>query len=252
MPNPVVYAYPEGPKVSDSLAEFIVRVQDQTLASKKTFDVAVSGGSLVGVLSHGLLKRSDVKWSNWRIFFSDERIVPLNNEDSNYGLVKKELLGHLNSTKQPCPQVYTLDERLSWNSSADKFASSYEQMMVSVLGEKPIFDLVLLGCGPDGHTCSLFAGHKLLKEKERLVAGIEDSPKPPPRRITITLPVLADAENIAFVAEGSSKASILKRVFEHPEDKLPSSQVNQIAKSSVAWFVDDSAIEGVKVVRSFL
>jgi 6-phosphogluconolactonase len=167
----------------------------------------------------------------------------LDHEDSNYGLLKKELLDHITIGK---PKCFAIDPSL--NTSHD-VAVHYEQTLVKALGPAPVLDLVLLGCGPDGHTCSLFPGHKLLNEKTRLVAEIEDSPKPPPRRVTLTFTTLAYASNITFVAEGAGKAPVLKDIFEHPEKRLPSSMVNGL-HLPVTWFVNDDAIKGVNVTTS--
>lgn len=112
----------------------------------------------------------------------------------------------------------------------------------------PIFDLLLLGCGPDGHTCSLFPGHELLRETAAWVAPIEDSPKPPPKRITLTLPVVTHGVRIAFVATGGGKKDIMKQIFDGGNG-LPCALVNEGGGERVSWFTDNPAVEGVAFPR---
>jgi len=95
--------------------------------------------------------------------------------------------------------------------------------------------------GPDGHTCSLFPGHALLNETNGWVAPVTDSPKPPPNRITLTLPVVTHAHRIAFVASGGEKKDILKTIMEDPDQGLPCSLVNVSGGEKVYWFVDAAA-----------
>lgn len=263
MPSPTVYSYPESSEVAAAVATAVIRAQNAAISSHGNFNIALSGGSLVSVLRKGLLNHPEIQWAKWKIYYADERIVPLDHEDSNYGLTKRELLDHLPVQ----PKVYTIDaELVAQNASSEKIASNYADILERTLPTTPVFldgnhtrskllpkfDLILLGCGPDGHTCSLFPGHKLLEENDLIVASIEDSPKPPPRRVTLTKPVLEAASQISFVAEGAGKAPILKRIFDEHDITLPSVQVNVLSKNSVFWFVNDPAVEGVQFPRSQL
>lgn len=98
----------------------------------------------------------------------------------------------------PAAQVYAITPGLS----AKDAAADYEKRLQAALGPRPRIDLALLGMGPDGHTCSLFPGHPLLQERERWVAFLEDSPKPPPARITLTFRALREARYVAFACLG--------------------------------------------------
>lgn len=104
----------------------------------------------------------------------------------------------------------------------------------------PVFDIILLGMGPDGHTCSLFPGHPQINEKERWVTYILDSPKPPKERITLTLPVLNNAHHVYFVATGKDKAPRIEEIVNHTAT-FPSALV-QPTHGELLWFVDKAAM----------
>jgi 6-phosphogluconolactonase len=106
----------------------------------------------------------------------------------------------------------------------EKAARAYEADLVSALGTPPRLDLALLGVGPDGHVCSLFPGHPLLRERTRRVAAIEDAPKPPPRRLTLTLPALWDTELLVVAALGETKAAAMGEALTDPASLLPVAQ----------------------------
>lgn len=257
--SPTVYSQAESAEVANSVGKYVLNLQNKALKETDTFTIALSGGSLGKVLKKALIDNQEIapqiKWSKWQVYFSDERIVPLAHEDSNYGLFNEMVLKNLKGDDKPT--VYTIDESLisgkdgqvegADEAKDNQIAEKYE----SQLSQKKNFDLILLGCGPDGHTCSLFPGHALLSERSKKIAYIKNSPKPPPRRITFTFPVLEAAKSIAFVAEGAGKAPILKEIFGDKESKLPSKLVNDLQSGvEVAWFVDDSAITGVDVLAS--
>lgn len=132
----------------------------------------------------------------------------------------------------------------------DELADAYEKQLVGAFAQMnaarfPVFDLILLGMGPDGHTCSLFPGHELLSESDRWVAWLDDSPKPPSKRITFTYPVVNHAYRVAFVVSGEGKQDILHQVLDTPEDGLPCSRVRPAAPGLVFFFSDDKAAKKV-------
>ncbi|KAI0803039.1 6-phosphogluconolactonase [Irpex lacteus] len=255
---PVVNSFANPEELIESLAQFIIKAQKESIQKKGRFTVAVSGGSLPKQLN-GLIGKDGVKWDKWQVFYADERIVPLDHEDSNHALNTTELW-----SKVPIPEanIHTIDPTLIEAASADdaedaleEIADAYEQELIREFASKdsarfPIFDLILLGVGPDGHTCSLFPGHPLLSEDDRWVAYITDSPKPPPRRLTLTYPVLNHASRVAFVAAGAGKADTLHTVLDKPEEGLPASRVRPISPGQVYWFVDDAAAAKVEYPKT--
>jgi 6-phosphogluconolactonase len=252
---PNLYAFASVDDLARNLRAYVISAQNSSIERHNTFRVAVSGGSLPKTLAQALLAPGDgsagdkVDFSQWHIFFADERCVPLDHEDSNYRLVKEELLDKI-PKELGQPTVYPIDEKYLDN--VQEMADQYEQTLVKIFAARdsvrlPMFDLILLGCGPDGHTCSLFPGSPLLRETDAWVLSISDSPKPPPKRITISLPVACHGLNIGFVATGGGKKDIMRQIFDTEEGhQLPCGLVNSNAQERVSWFVDSPAVEGVQ------
>lgn len=253
--QPNLYSFPTVDALAPALRAYVIHCQEAGLARHGVFKVAVSGGSLPKTLAQALLapaasEDDEVRWDKWEIFFADERAVPLDHPDSNYGLLRAELLDKL-PEGGPRPTVHPIDQ--STLDDTQELADRYEQELVKSFAGRdsvrlPIFDLLLLGCGPDGHTCSLFPGHELLREAVAWVAPIEDSPKPPPRRVTLTLPVVTHAVRVAFVATGAGKKVVMKEIFEEGKG-LPCALVNEACGERCSWFVDNAAVEGVTYPR---
>jgi len=124
---------------------------------------------------------------------------------------------------------------------AESAARSYEALLTATLGTPPQLDLALLGVGPDGHVCSLFPGHRLLRERQRLVASIGDAPKPPRRRLTLTLPVLWEAAVVVLAALGEAKAAVLREALEEPSSPLPVALAMRGARRTVVLLDPPSA-----------
>ncbi|EDO19218.1 hypothetical protein Kpol_1050p78 [Vanderwaltozyma polyspora DSM 70294] len=251
-----VYKFASSEQLAGNLGSYVLAAQEKALSSSDRFNIAISGGSLVEVLRDSLILDKSVagkvNWNKWNVFFCDERIVPLNHPDSNYGAFKKHVLNNLSPENLKNLKVFTLDESLVFSNAeaCEKIAEEYESILPASGG----FDLLLLGCGPDGHTCSLFPGqtHKyLLDEKTRKVMYCHDSPKPPSDRITITLPVIGATKETAFVAQGASKQPIMHKIFDLKDTSLPSALVTQLFDKKISWFVDDAAFETVTTTEYY-
>ncbi|KAG8758490.1 suppressor of los1-1 [Serendipita sp. 396] len=237
--TPVVYSMPDVEGVVHALAQFVLTAQHEAILKKGRFTIALSGGSLPKML-RGLIGAPGVQWDKWQVYYADERVVPLDHPDSNHALCRQEFY-----SKVPIPveNIHTID--VSLLDDLEELCDAYEKDLILQFASKdsarfPIFDLILLGMGPDGHTCSLFPGHELLSEEDRWVAYLEDSPKPPAKRVTLTFPVLNHAARVAFVATGEGKQETLATVLDRPEEGLPCSRIRPLG-GLLYWFVDDAA-----------
>ncbi|KAI4488205.1 PREDICTED: 6-phosphogluconolactonase [Polistes canadensis] len=206
---------------------------DEAIARDDIFKIGLSGGSFVNILVKTLPNVS-TDWSKWRFFFCDERVVPFENGESTYGSYRTSLIGVVPITED---QFIKIDPELS----AEEAARDYIKKMSVYFppDSLPKFDVLLLGLGPDGHTCSLFPNHKLLDETSLWVCPINDSPKPPLSRITFTFPVINNARACVFAVLGDSKAKIIKKILKDNEN-LPAARVEP-TNGSLYWILDEEA-----------
>lgn len=153
--------------------------------------------------------------------------------------------------------VHSINDSVSAEQAADDYGFVLRQLVkmrvVSVSGicDCPKFDLVLLGMGSDGHVASLFPKHSLLDEKDDWVTFITDSPKPPPERITFTLPVINSASNVAVVVTGESKAEAVHLTIDHvgPDRPVLPSRMVQPTEGKLVWFLDKAAASKLQSVQ---
>ena len=204
--------------LSAALAARVAACAQEAIAARGAFHLALPGGSVLSLLARGLPPRTDA--SQWHLFWTDERCVPLADPRSNFHLAETELL-----PKLPGARVHPVR-----GSAAD-----YETEIAPFL---PL-DLALLGLGEDGHVASLFPGHPALLETSRATADVHGAPKPPPDRVTLTLPALNRARHLLVVASGSAKAAIVARVFSAPSG-LPA-QLLRPANGDLRWLLDRAA-----------
>ena len=162
-------------------------------------------------------------WHDWRdvhLWFGDERCVPLDDPDSNHALLARTLLANLPAGTAP-PLVHALPGAGDGDPAAA--AAAYErELRDTVPGDPPKLDLALLGLGEDGHTASLFPDDPVLEERERLCVAVRGR-KPPPDRVTLTLPVLRAARAIVVLTAGAGKAAAVAAMLAGPSRHVPAS-----------------------------
>jgi 6-phosphogluconolactonase len=233
---------------ANALSELVAAASAAAVAAKGSFTLALSGGSLVRMLG-ALAGRADVDFSKWHVLFVDERVVPHASPDSNVGAAREALLRRV---PVPTSHVLAIREGVGAADAAAHYAGQMLDLPADVLprgaGGFPAIDLVLLGVGPDGHVASLFPNRKETAATAGWVLPVEDSPKPPAARITLSLPVLNAARAVAVVAVGGGKAEVVQRALE--VQALPGAlpvQMVRPAAGRVTWVVDRAAAAQLSV-----
>ena len=219
-------------------AELVAALSERAVRDRGRFAVALSGGSTPRRL-HAVLTseeyRQRISWPHWRIFWGDERAVRPDHDESNYRMARETLLDHVALSQAHVHRIPT-------EFDPARAAGEYEQTIRQALHEDlPVFDLILLGMGDDGHTASLFPGSEALQEDKRLVTA-DWVAHLDAHRITFTLPLINRAAAVAFLVEGEHKAKMVRRVLnaESEEEPLPSSLV-QPTDGELHWFLDSAA-----------
>jgi 6-phosphogluconolactonase len=210
----------------------------RALASHRVFSIALPGGS-VATTFFPTLARARFEWSRTEIFWADERIVPLSDPESNYGVALSLLLRPVGI---PVERIHRMPVE---DSDVDKAAAAYSTELLRVTGNPPRLDFVLLGVGPDGHVASLFPQDRALYE-QRPVAIVEGAPKEPRRRMTLTMPVLRGADRIVVAAFGESKRQALGAALSQPDSAMPLAMVMR-EKARVLLLLDPEAASGIRL-----
>ena len=201
--------------------------------------IALSGGSSPRPMYQTLSNEpylSGIPWENIEIFWVDERCVPVNDPMSNYGTAKKDLLDNV-----PIPWNHV--HPMPGEAQPERGALEYQHELVNFFqlegGRLPVFDLIFLGMGADGHTASLFPGHGTLNEKKQMIVPVQGG-DPYISRLTMTFPVLNHARNVVFLVSGREKAETVKTIFESKDNTLPGCKVKP-EKGELIWLLDSEA-----------
>ena len=233
-----IFVFDRYDKISDFAVKKWEEISADAIRDKDFFAVALSGGKTPAGFYEKLSNhRKGFLWNKTHIFLVDERFVPSHHEESNYRMIKHHLLDGLRIPTQNIHSISTQED------TPEKSSESYEKDLRNFFqlksGEIPAFDLVMLGIGEDGHIASLFPRTSSLAESRRLVVPVNRD-RLSDKRISITLPVINNAENIIFLVSGYNKAQVMKEILEEKNMMLPASRVNP-GKGKVFLLMDEKA-----------
>ena len=246
-----VRVYQNAQELALKAARHFARLADQYVVGCGRFTVALSGGSTPKAMFSLLAADpflDTVPWSSIYFFWGDERAVPPDHTDSNYGMANEALL-----SKVPVPRenIFRIPAEIeSHNRAAQEYSATLRQFFVSLsIGVKsktaplvnwPRFDLILLGMGGDGHTASLFPHTTALYESDIAVANYIE--KLQAHRITLSAATINNARNVTFVVAGEDKAKALAGVLDGPyQPEVYPSQLIRLGNGTLLWIVDEAA-----------
>jgi 6-phosphogluconolactonase len=212
-------------------------VADTVNATRETVHVALAGGT-TPERCHELLAPLVQAWDHVHLWLSDERAVGPDDDASNFKMVRRSLLERISI---PQGNVHRILGELGADEAADRYERELRETVVAGLDGIPVLDVAMAGMGPDGHTCSLFPGHPEVAIRDRFVAPVHDAPKPPPDRVTFTLPLLHATRRTLLLAAGASKRDAVARVIAGPDESAPASL---LGLGALELIVDTSASPG--------
>jgi 6-phosphogluconolactonase len=234
---PDVRVFPSAQALSAAAAAWVADELADSVSARGRASFVLSGGSTPRPLYELLAGqfKNRIPWPGVHVFWSDERYVPHDHPLSNYRMVKGALLDHASI---PPAQVYPMPTRFPEPQAA---ARDYETTVAHYFsGTPPVFDVVLLGIGADGHTASVFPGSSAITSA-RFVMAVT-APAEQPSRLTLTLPVIASARRIGVLVTGAGKAAALAAAL-GGKSELPAAVLARTASTAV-WWVDRDARPG--------
>ncbi|MFA7095685.1 MAG: 6-phosphogluconolactonase [Gammaproteobacteria bacterium] len=240
-----VHIHPDPQSLTLAAAQRWLALARQSIAARGQFHVALSGGSTPQALYETLARpefAQEVDWGAVHVYFGDERAVPPTHPDNNYRMAELALLRHV-----PIPPGQIHRMAADDPANIQENAAAYERELRAALprdpDEMPVFDLILLGLGPDGHIASLFPGTAALHERERLVTAVYVE-KFQAWRMTLTFPIIDRARHLMPLVSGRGKAEVVRQVLgtrDPGPEPLPVQRLRPAG--TLEWHLDAAAAE---------
>ncbi|MCV7179968.1 6-phosphogluconolactonase [Mycolicibacterium sphagni] len=238
----IIETYPDTEALVTAVGDRLVgAIAGAITARGQALIVLTGGGTGISLLKHVGTHDEAIDWSKVHIFWGDDRFVPADDGERNDKQAREALLDHV---AIPAGNVHPMAASDGeFGDDLDAAASGYEAVLAANAepGEPaPAFDVHLLGMGGEGHINSLFPHTPAVAETSRMVVGVEDSPKPPPRRITLTLPAVTRSREVWLVVSGDAKAeAVAAAIGGASPDEVPAA--GAVGREATVWLLDTGA-----------
>ncbi len=238
----IIETYPDTDELATAAGARLIGAITSAIATKgEAFIVLTGGGTGIALLRHVAQYGPDIDWSAVHLFWGDERYVAENDDERNAKQAREALLEQIDipaSNVHPMPAADG-----EFGDDIDAAAQAYEQVLAAAAApgqSTPEFDVHLLGMGGEGHINSLFPDSPAVLEKSRMVVSVTDSPKPPPLRITLTLPAIRRSRQVWLVVSGAAKADAVAAAVggAQPVD-IPAA--GAVGSEKTVWLLDTEA-----------
>ena len=242
MPKPEVAKYADADALVTAVGDRLIGAITSAIDARGVAYVVLTGGGTgVKLLKHVGEHGGHIDWSKVHLFWGDDRYVPAADDDRNDKQAREALLDHIDI---PAANVHAMPASDGeFGDSIEEAAAAYADVLAANASDgapAPDFDVHLLGMGGEGHVNSLFPHTSAVREQSRLVVGVTDSPKPPPRRITLTLPAVQRSREVWLVVAGADKAdAVAAAVGGADPDEVPAA--GAVGLEATLWLLDDAA-----------
>ena len=243
MPTPNLKIYPSGHDVARAFADHIVHKLNEK--GEGPLFWALSGGSTPKLLFKLMAEeyRDKIDWSRLHFFWGDERLVPHDDPESNYGEVKSLLFDHVPVVES---QIHPVQTDLEPEAAAAAYAETMARLLPMNSDGLPILDVNMLGMGGDGHTASIFPDNMREMLASDQICAVATHPESGQLRVTMTGPVLNASDEVAFLITGRSKTSRVAQILneEHGAQDYPVAHIKPTT-GQLLWFLDEAAADEV-------
>ncbi len=238
--TPIVETYSDPDALVAAAGDRLVGAIADAIAERGQAAIVLTGGGTgIGLLRRVGERSDEVDWAKVHLYWGDERFVPADNDERNDKQAREALLDHVDVPEANVHAMPANDG--AFGDDLEAAAQDYGQLLAATLdAPEPEFDVHLLGMGGEGHINSLFPDTAAVRETERLVVGVTDSPKPPPRRITLTLNAVQRSREVWLVVSGAAKAEAVAAAVDGA-DPVDVPAAGAVGREATVWLLDEAA-----------